>query len=100
MLVASENGGCHVVGSSCTNEEAGTNAFPLGSRKLNDSTRKPLVLPSVRLNRKLTVLLPATIAPAGIGTVMSKVLKPPPIPPYAAAFPSSVTVAVFKGTHA
>src|ERR1700733_2863323 len=81
ILVASLKGGCQVVGSSCTKAVAGTNELPLGSRKLNDNTRKPLVLPSVRLKRKLMILLPARIAPEGRGTFMDNVENPPPIPP-------------------
>src|ERR1700722_2392803 len=64
------------------------------------STRNPLTLPSVWLKRKVMVFPPAWTTPAGRFMVILKVANPPPIPPYAAAFPKSVTLLVLIGSQA
>jgi hypothetical protein len=49
------------------------------------------------LNRKLIVFVPDLTEPAGRFMVIVKVLNPPPMPPYALAFPKSVTVLLLMG---
>ena len=43
------------------------------------------------------VFVPVWMVPAGRFMVIFKVLNPPPMPPYAAAFPNSVTVLLLMG---
>src|SRR5580698_6373978 len=94
------DGGCQVSGLSATNVEAGMSAVPAAVRTLKASTRKPLTLPSVWLKRKLTVFAPARMVPAGRFMVILNVLNPPPMPPYALAFPSSLTLLLLMGIQA
>ena len=49
------------------------------------------------MKRKLMVFVPAWMVLAGRFMVIFKVLNPPPIPPYAVAFPNSVTVLSLMG---
>src|SRR5579859_5002343 len=81
MSVARVDGGCQVVGSSCTKVLASISCVPPGARKLKFNTRKPLVTPSVPLNLKLTVLAPETKRPSGTFKVSFSVENPPPMPP-------------------
>ena len=59
---------------------------------LKASTRNPLTRPSVWLKRKVIVLFPIATSPAGKFIFIANVWNPPPIPPYAVALPSMVTV--------
>src|SRR5262249_26005990 len=91
---------CHEFGSSFTKDSGGRNPVPSGPTKLNANTLNPLTLPSVPSNRKLTMLVPAVIVPAGRFSVILSVGRPPPIPPYTPAFPSSVAVLSLIGIQA
>src|ERR1700722_10433098 len=81
MSEAADEGGCQVFGSSQTNVEAGINPAPPTDCTLRAKTRYPLTLPSVPLNRKVTVFVPAMMVPAGKFMVIWIVWNPPPMPP-------------------
>src|ERR1700733_3943997 len=97
MSEALVDGGCHVLGSSSTNAEAAMSGAFSAFRTSNASTRNPLTLPSVWLKRNLIVFAPDLIVPLGRFMIIVKVLNPPPMPPYALAFPKSVTVLLLMG---